>query len=151
MDPLAFFMSWTPVILLSVLAVVLKRPALEMSIYGAVFTLLLVVLYFDTPVAVALLAGLDGVVTTLPLLLVIFAGILLSSLLMEVGALGRIVDWFMGGVKSAYHRTVLITLGVGNFMEGAGVIAEPVVAPMLAAAGVPPRGRPRFPSWATPG
>jgi lactate permease len=35
---------------------------------------------------------------------------------------------------------MLITFGVGNFMEGAGVIAEPIVAPMLRAAGVAPAG-----------
>lgn len=140
MDLGAFFLSWTPVVLLTVLAVVFRRPALEMSIYGTLFTLGLVVWGFGTPWSVALMAGLDGVLTTLPLLLVIFAGILLSNLLFATGTLRRIVDWFMGGLRTAYARSLLITLGVGNFLEGAGVIAEPVVAPMLAAAGVGPAG-----------
>jgi lactate permease len=85
-------------------------------------------------------SGLDGVLTTLPLVLVIFSGILLSGMLMAVGALSRVVDWFMGGVKDGFQRNVLIAMGVGNFIEGAGVIAEPVVAPMLRAAGVEPAG-----------
>lgn len=140
MNAWPFFLSWTPVIVLTILAVGFKRPALDLSIYGTGFTLLLVVMYFDTPLQVALLAGLDGILTTLPLVLVIFAGILLSSLLTMTGSLPRIVGWFMGGVRSAFHRSLLITMGVGNFMEGAGVIAEPVVAPMLRAAGVAPAG-----------
>jgi lactate permease len=135
-----FFLSWSPVIVLTILAVGFKRPALDLSIYGTAYTLALVLFAFDTPLSVALLAGLDGILTTLPLVLVIFAGILLSSLLMMTGSLPRIVGWFMGGVRGAFDRSLLITMGVGNFMEGAGVIAEPVVAPMLRAAGVAPAG-----------
>lgn len=140
MDPLTFSLCWSPVLLLAVLAVVFKRPALEMSVWGALFTFGLVVLWFETPVRVTLLAALDGALTTLPLVLVILAGILLSSLLLATGSFKRIVDWAMAGVRDAFQRSLLITLGVGNFMEGASVIAEPVVAPMLAAAGVSPFG-----------
>ncbi len=135
-----FLLCWTPVLLLTVLAVGFRRPALELSIWGCLFTLALVAVGFDTSPAVALLAAADGVLTTLPLLLVIFAGILLSSLLLSTGSLARIVDWLKGGAGNAFGRNLLITLGVGNFMEGAGVIAEPVVAPMLHAAGVSPSG-----------
>ncbi len=140
MTAISFWLSWSPVLVLSVLAVGLKRPALSLSIWGTLYTLALVVGFFKTPLAVALLSGVDGILTTGPLVLVIFAGILLSSLLMASGSLTRIVDWFMGGVRDTFHRSLLITLGVCNFMEGAGVIAEPVVAPMLAAAGVAPAG-----------
>mgnify|MGYP001047646958 CR=1 FL=1 len=135
-----FLLCWTPVLLLTVLAVFFRRPALELSIWGCLFTLALVVFGFDTSIVIALLAAADGVLTTLPLLLVIFAGILLSSLLMSTGSLARIVTWFKGAAGDAFGRNLLITLGVGNFMEGAGVIAEPVVAPMLHAAGVSPVG-----------
>lgn len=117
-----------------------RLPAFQLSIYSSFFTLGLVVFFFNTPLNTALLAGADGILTTGPLLLVIFAGILLSTLLMNTGSLTRIVDWLMGGVRDAFHRNLLITLGVGNFMEGASVIAEPVVAPMLHAAGVAPMG-----------
>jgi lactate permease len=135
-----FLLSWTPVVLLTVLAVFLRRSALELSIVGFLFALVLAVGFFGTPMAVALLAALDGLLTTLPLLLVIMTGILLSSLVMGTGSLTRIVDWFKAGAGDAMGRNLLITFGVGNFMEGAGVIAEPIVAPMLKAAGVAPAG-----------
>ena len=140
MDTGLFVLSWTPVLLLTVLAVGFKRPALDLSIYSTLFTAGLVMVFFDTPLSVTLWAGLDGVLTTLPLILVIVAGIMLSVLLMSTGSLERIVTWFMAGVRDGFHRSLLITLGVGNFMEGAGVIAEPVVAPMLRSAGVEPAG-----------
>ena len=113
--------------LLTVLAVVLRRSALELSIYGFFFALVLAMGFFNTPLTVALRAALDGVVTTLPLLLVIITGILLSSLVMNTGSLTRIVDWFKDGAGDALGRNMLITFGVGNFMEGAGVIAEPLL------------------------
>jgi lactate permease len=139
-DNMYFLWSWTPVLVLSVLAVGFKQSALALSIYGALFSLFLTAWVFQTPVSVVLMAGVDGIFTTFPLLLVIIAGILLSQLLMTTGSLVRIVNWFMLGVPSVFLRNLLITIGVGNFMEGASVIAEPVVAPMLRASGVLPIG-----------
>ena len=136
---------------MSILAVGFKQSALALSIYGALFSLILTVWVFQTPVSVALMAGLDGVFTTFPLLLVIIAGILLSQLLMTTGSLTRIVNWFMQGVTSVFLRNLLITIGVGNFMEGASVIAEPVVAPMLRQRSAANRLCGPFPSSAIPG
>lgn len=138
MDTGLFVLSWTPVALLTVLAVFLRRSALELSVYGFVYALILALGFFRTPLPVGLLAALDGLLTTLPILLVIFTGILLSGLLMSTGALGRIVDWFKIGAGGGLSRNMLITFGAGNFLEGTGVIAEPVIAPMLGAAGVRP-------------
>jgi len=140
MDLIPFLLSWSPVLVLAVLAVVCKRSALELSVYGLGFTAGLAYLVFQTPLAVILLAGLDGVVTTAPLLLVVLAGILLSNLLMAAGALDRLVGWFIQGLRRPRHRHLLISLGICNFLEGASIIAEPIVAPMLKAAGVSPAG-----------
>ena len=41
MDTNLFLLSWTPVVLLTVLAVFLRRSALELSIYGVLFALVL--------------------------------------------------------------------------------------------------------------
>jgi|GEM_PF-1568707 len=70
---LSFFLSWAPVLLLTVLAVFFRMPALSLSVFGSLFTLLYVVSLFNTPLTIAFLAALDGIVTTLPLLLVVFA------------------------------------------------------------------------------
>jgi len=135
-----FLWSWSPVLVLTLLAVGFKQSALSLSVYGALYSLFLAVWVFHTPIGVTVLAAVDGVFTTLPLLLVIFAGILLSQLLMATGSLTRILNWFMQGVTSSFLRNLRITIGVGNFMEGASVIAEPVAAPMLRAGGVLPVG-----------
>jgi len=133
-----FALSWSPVLLLAVLAVGCKRPALELSFYGVAFTAGLAYLVFRTPLSVILLAAADGMVTTAPLLLVVLAGILLSHLLLASRSLDRIVSWFLQGLRHPRHRHLFISLGICNFLEGASVIAEPLVAPMLGAAGVQP-------------
>ena len=135
---LAYALAWSPVVLVLVLAVGLRRSALELSVAGLVYTFGLCLWGFDTPPAVLLRAGADGVLTTLPLLLVIVAGIGLSTVCLAKGSLQRIVRWYAERVRGEWHRTALLTMGVGNFMEGAGVIAEPVVAPMIRASGLAP-------------
>jgi lactate permease len=76
-----FFLSWSPILVLVILAAGFRMPALHLSWVGAVFTLLVVVLFFNTSLQVALLSAVDGVLITLPLLLVVFGGILLSTFL----------------------------------------------------------------------
>jgi lactate permease len=138
MDLLSFILSWSPVAVLAVLAVGFRRPALELSFYGVGFTAGLAYLFFQTPHRIILLAALDGIVTTAPLLLVVLAGILLSHLLVASGSIGRIVAWFLEGLRHPRDRHLFISLGICNFLEGVSVIAEPIVAPMLRSAGVSP-------------
>lgn len=135
-----FLLGWTPVVLLSILAVLLRRSALELAVYGFIYVAALTALAFQTPWRVIGLATLDGVLTTLPLLAVVFLGILFSQLLVISGSLERLVAWLLRGLAWPLARQVLITLGLANFFEGASIIAEPMVAPMLTFTGVAPAG-----------
>ncbi len=136
----AFLLGWSPVIFLAALAVWGRKSALALSIYGLLYVIILTGWYFQTPLRVMLLAGVDGILTTLPLLLVVFLGILLAQLFLDTGALPRFLAWLLGGLPSPLTRQVVVTLGVANFFEGASIIAEPIIAPMLLTAGVPPAG-----------
>lgn len=140
MSFLLFALGWTPVVLLSILAICLKRSALELGVYGFVYVVLLAGLIFQTPASVVWWAAWDGFLTTLPLLIVVFLGILFSQLLIATGSLRRIVAWLLGGLARPLHRQMLITFGLANFFEGASIIAEPMVAPMLVVTEVKPAG-----------
>lgn len=135
-----FLAAWTPVLLIMILAVGFKRQALELALWGTSYTFVLVLFWFSTPANVVLLAGLDGLLTNLPLLLVIYFGMLLAGLLLDTGSLARVVEWFSKLTKDRWHSTLMIAVGSGNFMEGAGIVAEPIIAPMLRAAGLPATG-----------
>jgi lactate permease len=139
-DPFSFFLSWTPILSIAFLAVGLKRQALELAVWGALYTTCLTLFPFRTPAPVVLLAAADGVVTNLPLLLVIYFGMLLCGLLLDSGSLVRVVGWFSSLSRDRWHNIVLIAVGSGNFMEGSGIVAEPIIAPMLRAAGLPATG-----------
>jgi lactate permease len=135
-----FLLSWTPVLLLSLLAVGLKRSALELAVCGFVYVAALAAWAFQTPWGVIRLAAVDGFLTILPLLVVVFLGILFAQLMLITGSLERLADWLLSGLDQPVSRHLLITLGLGNFFEGASIIAEPMVAPMLFIDGVKPAG-----------
>ncbi len=135
-----FLLSWTPVLLLAALAMWFRRSALELAIYGFVYVAGLTAVAFQTSWTVIAMATLDGILTTLPLLAVVFLGILFSQLLVVSGSLARLVAWLLSGLSRPLAQQMLITLGLANFFEGASIIAEPMVAPMLTLTGVRPMG-----------
>ncbi len=135
---LNIIIAWSPVILIALLAVVFRRGALDLGIAGLVWCIFIAPLVFDTPMNVVLLSIVDGFVTTLPLLLVVYGGILLSSLLVETGSLERLSKWITAGAKDRWQSLMLLSIGMGNALEGAGIIAEPVAAPILRASGLSP-------------
>jgi lactate permease len=134
-----FFISWTPILLVFILVIGFRAQAITLAIWGLGYTILLVLFIFKTAPGVIFLASLDGVLITGPLLLVIYCGILLSVFLLEKGALQRLARWLSAGSLSRIKKSLLLSVGVGNFMEGAGIIAEPVAAPMLLASGIDPK------------
>jgi len=139
MPYLNFLLSWTPILLIFVLAVFFRTGALRLSLWAFLYTLILATFVFETDLQVILLAAVDGVLTTTPLLLVVYAGILLSLFLIEKGSLQRLAAWLdAGGKLNSVRHSLLLSFGIGNFLEGAGIIAEPVAAPMIRASGVKP-------------
>ncbi len=139
-EMLSFFLSCTPILLIFVMAIIFRAKALTLAIWGFGYTLLLAAFFFKTSPLVLLLASLDGVATTIPLLLVVYIGVLLSVFLMEKGSLQRLARSLAVGSSGQARTSLLLSYGVGNFLEGAGVIAEPVAAPMIRAAGISATG-----------
>ncbi|HEX9023138.1 MAG TPA: L-lactate permease [Geobacteraceae bacterium] len=136
---LNFVLSWTPILLIFVLAIFFRANALKLSVWGFIYTFALTALAFHTDPSVMALAAADGVLTTAPLLLVVYFGLLLSLLLIRKGSLQRLAGWLdAAGRLNPVRHALLLSFGVGNFLEGAGIIAEPVAAPMLYASGIRP-------------
>jgi lactate permease len=132
------FLAWSPILLLFFMAVFFRKSALYLSVAGIIWTSVIAALVFQTPIRVVFLAALDGFLVTTPLLLVVYGGILLATVLIASGSLSRLADWFTGGVRDEWDKLSLLALGMGNTLEGAGIIAEPVAAPMLRASGLAP-------------
>jgi lactate permease len=131
-------LAWSPVLLLLILAVFLRRSALFLAVAGCLWTGALALTVFRTPLTGVLASAFRGVQVTLPLLLVVYGGILLASVLVESGALARLAEWFTAAARNEWEKITLLSTGMGNALEGAGIIAEPVAAPMLRASGLSP-------------
>jgi lactate permease len=136
----SFLFALSPVILIFVLVIFFKTDILNLSIISFLYTIILTYYVFKTSTTVILLSCIDGIVTTLPILLVVYTGILLSQFLLQKGSLQRFTALFSKGLKGKFQKAFLLTAGFVNFFEGAGVIAEPVAAPMLYSAGIAPEG-----------
>src|SRR3989304_7169481 len=99
MNFLDFLISWPPLFLIVILAVGLKWSALRLSLAGLFYTSLLSSLWFKTSIQVVGISALDGVFTALPVILVVFFAILLSTLLLETGSLNKIAAWFLARLR----------------------------------------------------
>lgn len=137
---MTFFLALSPVLLIFVLVVCFRMDVFRLALVSFFYTGAVALLFFSTPWKVLVLASLDGLLTTMPLLLVVYAGILISIFLLDKGSLQRLTTTLSRGVEGDFRRSLLLAGGLGNFFEGAGVIAEPVVAPMLYSAGISPTG-----------
>ncbi len=95
-----FLLAWTPILFVFGLAFLGRRSAFAIALPGLLYTSFLCFIVFETPARVIILAAFDGVVTTLLLLLAVYAGMLLSSVLSETGSLGRVMAWLGGRVRA---------------------------------------------------
>jgi lactate permease len=105
---------------------------------GLLYTAIIVHFSFHTPISVVALSVVDGILTTMPVILVVCAGILLADVLIGTGALKRIGDFLCGRVENKPGRALLLSFGLGNVFEGVGIIAEPLTAPLFYAEGFNP-------------
>lgn len=137
MDLIRFTAAASPVLLIALLVICWKISALGLSVWGILFTAVIAATVFHTSITSILLAILDGCITTLPLLLTVFCGIILSVLLVGTGALSRIVNGLSKGFRNPMHQVNGICFGIENFVAGAGIITEPIIAPTLRAVGLP--------------
>ena len=135
-----FFFSLSPVILIFILVVFFKIDILRLSIISTFYVIIIALIKFHTSILVILLSIIDGILTTLPIILVVYTGILLSQFLIEKRSLQRLTSSFSKNLKDKIQKSLVLAGGFGNFFEGAGVIAEPVVAPMSYSAGISPQG-----------
>ena len=135
-----FFLALSPVILIFILVVFFKIDILKLSIISTIYVVFLCIFIFKTSTHIIFLSVIDGALTTLPIILVVYTGILLSQFLLEKNSLQRLTRAFSINLKDNMQKSLVLAGGFGNFFEGAGVIAEPVVAPMAYSTGISPQG-----------
>lgn len=94
-----------------------KTRATTMATWSLVTGVLAAIFFFPTPLAQLLEAGAMFGPTILEVLLILFAGVLLSRITTETGAMDRISGWLSQSASNRQAGTVLVIFGLVPFAE----------------------------------
>jgi lactate permease len=136
MNGLSLLLALSPVIVI-LLLLTLRRTAADVAgLIGWIVTLAAAWLYFGTPIPVALGASLAGIVASLPISLVVATSILQVTVMMETGAIARVVAL----VKSVAPgdqvvQIMLINVGFGTLLTALGAVPVSILPPIMLSLG----------------
>lgn len=139
MSPLYTFLALTPLLVVFILMVVMKRSAkLSMGV-AYVVTALLALFIWKTQAAVVGAATINGIVTAITLLFIVFGAILLLNTLKFSGALVAIRQGFIDISPDRRIQVIIVAWLFGSLIEGSSGFGTPsaVGAPLLLALGFP--------------
>jgi len=136
MNALAVLLAVSPVIIIFLLLAVARMAADTAGVAGWVLTVAVAWLYFQTPPAVALQASLAGILASLPIALVVATSILQVTLMIETGAIARVVAL----VKSVAPgdrvvQIMIINVGFGTMLTALGAVPVSILPPIMLALG----------------
>lgn len=132
-------LALTPIAVVFLLMVVLARSAkLSMSV-AYIVTALLALFVWQAPGAVVAAASVNGVVTAITLLFIVFGALLLLNTLKESGALSAIRRGFTDISPDRRVQVIIVAWLFGSLIEGSSGFGTPsaVGAPLLLALGFP--------------
>jgi len=139
---LVFFslLALAPILLAFVLLVVANRPATQAMPMAYLLTVLLALGIWQVPFLQVLASTIEGLVTTLEILYIVFGAILLLKILQISGAINKIRQGLLGISSDRRLQVIIIAMLFGSFIEGASGFGTPAVicVPLLVAIGFPP-------------
>lgn len=132
-------LALTPIAVVFLLMVVLERSAKTSMSVAYVVTALLALFVWQAPGAVVAAATVNGIVTAITLLFIVFGAILLLNTLKESGALLAIRQGFMDVSPDRRVQVIIVAWLFGSLIEGSSGFGTPsaVGAPLLLALGFP--------------
>ncbi len=136
MNLLAIFLAMAPILFILVLLVVRRLAADIAGVLGWVLTILIAWLYFKTPLVVTLQASLAGMVASLPITLVVAASILQVTLMLETGAISRVVVLIKTiSPSNQIVQIMLVNIGFGTLLTALGAVPVSILPPIMLAMG----------------
>ncbi len=132
----AFVLAVSPVVVIFVLLAFLKRAADTAGFIGWAFTVAVAFFFFKTPPRVCLLASAAGVVESLPITLMVVASLFQMTLMMECGAVARLVATVKGVARGDQVAQILIiNVGFGTLLTALGATPVSILPPIMVALG----------------
>jgi lactate permease len=136
MNLLAVLLALSPVIVVLLLLVLRRTPADVAGVVGWLVTVAVAWLYFQTPLPIALKASLSGVVASLPIALVVATSILQVTVMIETGAIARVVSLIKTVAPGdQVVQIMLINVGFGTLLTSLGAVPVSILPPIMLALG----------------
>lgn len=134
-----FLLALTPVAIVFVLLVVMELPAKLAMLVAYVATALLALTVWGVSFVTVAAATVNGIVTALTLLFIIFGAILVLETVQESGAVRAIRRGFTNLSPDRRVQAIIIAWLFGSMIEGASGFGTPaaIAAPLLVAIGFP--------------
>ncbi len=132
-------LALTPIAAVMLFLVILRWPASKAMPVSLAITAALAFFVWGTPVAQIAAASINGLVTAVTVLLIVFGAILLLNTLTESGAVHTIRKGFINISPDRRIQVIIIAFLFGAFIEGAAGFGTPaaVAGPLLVALGFP--------------
>lgn len=136
MNLLAVLLALSPVIVIFLLLTIRRTAADVAGLIGWVAAVGVAWLYFQTPLSVALQASLGGIVASLPIALVVATSILQVTVMLETGAIARVVALMKSvAPDDQVVQIMLINVGFGTLLTALGAVPVSILPPIMLALG----------------
>ncbi len=136
MNLLALLLALSPVVVIFLLLTLRHTAADVAGLIGWVVAVGAAWLYFRTPLAVALQASLGGIVASLPIALVVATSILQVTVMLETGAIARVVALMKSvAPDDQVVQIMLINVGFGTLLTALGAVPVSILPPIMLALG----------------
>jgi lactate permease len=140
MNLIPAFITLLPILVILALLVWRRMAADLAGLIGWVLTLLAVCVYFKTPLVIALLISLTGVVASLPITIMVGTSLLQVSIMKEAGAIARIValiKTIAPGSQSDNRviQIMILNVGFGTILAAMGATPVSILPPIMLALG----------------
>jgi lactate permease len=138
---LAFYslLAFTPILTAFLLLIVANRPAAQVMSIVYLVTAAIALLIWKVPFVQVVASTIEGIVTTLEILYIVFGAILLLNILQESGAIIKIRQRLLDVSRDPRIQVILIAWLFGSFIEGASGFGSTALlcVPILVAIGFP--------------
>jgi lactate permease len=136
MNPLSVFLALLPVLVVLILLIWKRMAADTAGLIAWVVAMLAACLYFQTPIQVALTASLAGVVASLPITLMVATSILQVTIMIESGAIARVVALVKAvAPKDQVVQIMIVNIGFGTLLAALGATPVSILPPIMLAMG----------------
>ena len=136
MGLVAVLLALSPVVLIFLLLILRRMAADTAGLIGWAYTMAVAWLFFDTPPLVALQASVSGLVASLPIALVVATSILQVTVMLETGAIARVVALIKTVAPGQrVVQIMLINVGFGTLLTALGAVPVSILPPIMLALG----------------